>query len=108
MTTNGTTTTSTVPPIAAAQTQPLDISKIPRCIQNAMCKTGSPSGNGTSSFHQKVDYDPRLGVCKCEDGYERTSKDICVKIVKRNGAPEKTVAGAVILAALAFNKMFAF
>ncbi|CAL8088098.1 unnamed protein product [Orchesella dallaii] len=108
--TNGTTTTTSAPaPVAAAQTQPLDVSKIPGCVQNAVCKHGSPTqGNGTSSsFLQKVDYDPRLGVCECESGYEKTTKDICVK-VKKSGASEKTVAGAVILAALVFNKIFAF
>ncbi|ODM99671.1 hypothetical protein Ocin01_06998 [Orchesella cincta] len=106
--TTTTSTTTTAAPTAAAQTQPLDISKIPKCIEHAVCKHGSPSqGNGTSTFLQKVDFDPRLGVCECEAGYERTSKDICVK-VKRSGAAEKTVAGAVIIAALAFNKMFAF
>ncbi|CAL8088103.1 unnamed protein product [Orchesella dallaii] len=107
--TEGTLTNETTSATDAAKNQTLDLSKIPSCVQNAVCVQVSSFRENlmSSSFPQNIDDDPRLGVCDCESGYEKTTKDICVKVLK-NGAPEKTVAGAVILAALVFNKIFAF
>lgn len=100
-----TTSTTTVAPSASAL---VDITKIPRCVENAVCKPSSPApaGNSTSSFLQKVDFDPRLGTCECDSGYKRTTRDICVKV---SGA-DKTVGAsvAVILATLIVNKMLIF
>jgi len=99
-----TTTTTTSAPVAAALTA-MDISKIPSCVQYAMCKTGTATtGNSTSGFLQKVDFDPRIGVCSCQDGYKSNSKDLCEK---ESGAGRTAGASmAVILATLIVNKMF--
>lgn len=114
---NSTTTpepsTTTAGPQAAAQVSQRDISKIPRCVQNAVCKFGTPapSGNSTSAsagFRQSVDFDPRVGVCECAPGYEKNSRDLCAK--KSGSGAGKTVTGAsmaVIFATLIINKMFA-
>lgn len=103
---------STSAPEAAAQVAALDLSKIPQCVQYAVCKSGSPTtspANGTTSasvgFHQKVDFDPRLGVCECGPGFKKNSRDLCEK---ESGAG-RAMAGAslvVILATLVINKMF--
>jgi len=102
--TSSTTSTTTGAPVAAALTS-ADLSKIPKCVQYAMCKPASPStGNSTAGYLQKVDFDPRVGVCECESGYKNTNKDLCEK---ESGAGKTAGASmAVILATLIANRMF--
>jgi len=102
-----TTTTTTAAPSSSAAPQ-TDISKITKCVPNSVCNSASPSGgNGTSSFLQKVNFDPRIGTCKCGDGYRRTTRDLCEK-VKSGATKTAGISGAMILVSLILSKFLAF
>jgi len=74
---NTTTTVST--PTTTAQAGPVDITKIPKCVRNAVCTRPTSPTSYTSGHVVKIDTDPRIGVCACASGYKSSPTDGCEK-----------------------------
>jgi len=74
---NGTESSVTIPATTVAPAV-LDFSKMPKCVQNAVCKPKQRSLDNSTHII-KTESDPRLGACECEEGYKRTNLDTCVK-----------------------------
>jgi hypothetical protein len=72
---NGTSTTTTTqaPPQVV-----YDITKIAKCVRNAIC-TRPSNPSALSGGVVKTDADPRIGICTCADGYKSTNTDQCEK-----------------------------
>jgi len=81
-------TTSTSSTITSPGTDGLkDISKIPKCVRDAVCKrpqaTKAASGvtnNGTRRYLVTIDEDPRLGICECSPGFVVSRTNTCVAV----------------------------
>lgn len=73
----------------------VDITKIPRCIEHAVCKplrlSSAGSSNRTSGLSQKTNGDPRFGTCKCKPGYKATGRDLCVEVDEYDATEENDV-----------------
>jgi len=74
-------TTPTLP--ALQYLKPNDLTKIPNCVRNAVCRKTKPrevgtNTNGTTTYHVvSINEDPRLGICECLPGFVNSETGSC-------------------------------